>query len=191
MASESISWRLGLKNYQLIVVGFLLSIMNLSLGSVAPTLFLLLEARFGSSTFQNYDGIIRNQVFSSRLSFVWRLVLGLMAALPLGLSAAYKNFPGGESAMKVNAATYIGNASYYGMFAPPGLLLLGEQTGISLSFNAILPFLVATSSQHGSEPFLLLHAHAHGFNVLLLNNESTEILDIPQPSYVYCTKDAC
>lgn len=184
VANESISWRLGVKNYQLIVVGFLLSIMNLSLGSVAPTLFLLLEARFGPSTLQNYDGIIRNQLLSSRLSLVWRLILGLMLALPIGLSAAYKNFPGGESAMKVNATTYIGNASYYGMFAPPGLQSLGEKTGVSLFFNATLPFAVASSSQTGSEPPLPMHAQAYGFNVLLLNNESTAMLDIPQPSYV-------
>ncbi|MCJ1228292.1 hypothetical protein MMC12_004953 [Toensbergia leucococca] len=184
VASESLSWRLGLKNYQLIVVGFLLSIMNLSLGSVAPTLFLLLEARFGSSTLQNYDGIIRNQLTSSRLGLIWRLVLGLMLALPLGLSAAYKNFPGGESAIKVNATNSIGNASYYGMFAPPGLQSLGEQTGISLFFNATLPFVVASSSQTDSEPPLPVHAHAYGFNTLLLNNESAAMLDIPQPSYV-------
>lgn len=70
MGNESISWRLGTRNDHLIVVGFLLSIMNLSLNSVVPTLFLLLEARFGPSTLQNYDGITRNQILGSRLSLV-------------------------------------------------------------------------------------------------------------------------
>lgn len=183
VANESISWRLGVGNRQLIVVGFLLSIMNLCLGSVVPTLFLLLEATFGPSTIQNYDGILRNQPLTSKLSLAWRMALGLMWALPLGLSAAYKNFSGGESTIMVDAMTYIGNESYYGMFAPPGLQLLGD-TGISLFFNATLPFAVASSSINGSEPHLPTRPQAYGFNVLLLNNESTAMLDIPQPSYI-------
>ena len=185
VANESVSWRLGVKNYQLIVTGFLISVMNLwCLASVAPTFFLLLEAKFGPSTLQNYDGILRNQFLSSKLSLLWRLVLGLGLALPLGLSAAYKSFTGGVSAMQVNATAYIGNTSYYGMFAPPGLQSLGEKTGISLFFNATLSFSVASSSTNGSEPPLPTHTQAYGFNVLSLNNESTAMLDIPQPSYV-------
>ena len=39
VANESISWRLGVGNRQLIVLGLLLSIMNLCLGSLAPTVF--------------------------------------------------------------------------------------------------------------------------------------------------------
>ena len=184
VANESISWRLGVGNRQLIVVGFLLSIMNLCLGSLAPTLFLLLEAKFGQSTIQNYDGILRNQPLTSKLSLAWRIVLGLMLALPLGLSAAYKNFSGGQSTIIVDAMTYIGNESYYGMFAPPGLQSVGGRTGISLFFNATLPFSVASSSINGSDPHLPTHPQAYGLNVLLLNNESTAMLDIPQPSYI-------
>ena len=184
VGSETVSWQLGCNNYQLIISGFLLSIMNLCLGTVAPTLFLLIEARFGSSTLQNYDGIVRNQLLSSGLSPAWRLALGIMLALPLGLSAAYKNFTGGESVMNVNATGYIGNASYYGMFPAPGVQSLGEKTGISLFFNATLPFEVATSQQNGVEPPLPTAAQAYGYNVLLLNNESAAILDIPQPSYI-------
>lgn len=184
VANESISWRLGVGNRQLIVLGFLLSIMNLCLGSLTPSLFLLLEAKFGPSTIQNYDGILRNRPLSSRLSLTWRMTLGLMMALPLGLSAAYKNFFGGESIMMVNAMSYTGNESNYGMFVPPGLQLLGEKTGISLFFNATLPFAVASSSINGSEPPLPTRPQAYGFNVLLLNNQSTAMLDIPQPSYI-------
>lgn len=47
---ESISWYLGVGNDQLIVFGFLLSTMNLCFGSVAPILFVLMEARSGEST---------------------------------------------------------------------------------------------------------------------------------------------
>ena len=184
VANESISWRLGVGNRQLIVLGFLLSIMNLCLGSVAPTLFLLLEAKFGPSTIQNYDGILRNRPLSSRLSLTWRMTLGLMLALPIGLSVAYKTFLGGESVMMVDAMSYTGNESYYGMSVPPGLQSLGEKIGIWLFFNATLPFAVASSSINGSEPLLPARPQAYGFNVLLLNNQSTAMLDIPQPSYI-------
>ena len=184
VANESVSWHLRPESRQLIVVGFLLGIMNLCLSSVTSNLFLLLEARFGPSTLHNYDGILRNHFLSSRLSLVWRIVLGLMTALPLALSAGYKNFLGGKSATQVDATTYIGNASYYGMFAPPGLQSLGQKTGISLFANATLPFAVATSLQNGSEPSLPTYPRAYGFNILSLNNESTAMLDIPQLSYV-------
>ncbi|KAI4198975.1 MAG: hypothetical protein LQ350_004956 [Teloschistes chrysophthalmus] len=189
VANERISWHLGVNNRQIIVLGFLLSIMNLCLGSVTPTLFLHVEARFGSSTLQNYNGILRNQVFSSRLGAVWRLTIGLTLALPLGLSVAYKTFTGGSSAIPVDAATVIGNDTYYGMFAPPGLQLMGEKTGVSLFSNATLPFAVASSrfqdaESGNSEPPLPTQPKPYGFNILLLNNESSAILDIPQPSYV-------
>jgi hypothetical protein len=103
--------------------------MNLCLGSVAPRL-LLLEARFGQSALQNYDGILRNQVFASRLSIFWRLVLAIMLGLPIGLSAAYKSFSDGESVVHINATTFTGSASYYGIFTPPGLQSIGKTKGI-------------------------------------------------------------
>jgi len=176
-----LSWRLGVRNNQLIVLGFLLSAMNLCLGSVFPILFLHLEARFGSSRIQNYDGILRNQPFTPRLSVGWRIILCFLLALPLGLSAAYKQFSGGESGKFVNPAKYIGNSSYYGMFVPPGLQSLNEMSGISLFSNATLPFLVASSSINNTEPPVPAHEKAYGFNVLLLDTERTAMLDIPQP----------
>jgi hypothetical protein len=184
VANENTSWQLGVHNQQLVVLGFLLSVMNMCLSSVAPVLFLLLEARYGSSKLQNYDAILRDQVLGSRLSIAWRLVLGLMIALPVGLSAAYKGFQGGQSARSFNPTTRITNASYYGMFAPPGVQGLGQKTGISLFYNATLPFMVASAPTNGSDPKVPDHTQAYGFNILLLNSESTAMLDVPQPHYI-------
>ena len=119
-----------------------------------------------------------------KLSFFWRFILGLGLVLPLGLSAVYEDFSGSESAMRVDAITYTGNASYYSLFAPPGVQSLGEQIGISLFFNATLDFAVNSSPQNGSEPPIPTHAQAYGFNMFSLNNESAAMLDIPQPIYV-------
>jgi hypothetical protein len=190
VANESISWRLGVGTNQLIVIGFLLSIMNLCLASVASPLFLLIEARFGRSTIQNYDGILRNQVFSSRLGVVWRLVIAFMLVFPIGLSVAYKRFSGGQSLVYVNGTEYTGISSYYGMFVPPGVQSLGGKTGVTLFFNATLAFSVASAPLLSAtqsdiiEPALPLYPQPYGYNVLLLSNESTAILDMPQPSYV-------
>jgi hypothetical protein len=52
-----------------------------------------------------------------------------------------------------------------------------------------LPFVVASSPQNGSDPPLPLHAHAYGFNILSLNNESTAMLGMPQPSYISAVQE--
>lgn len=188
VANETVSWYLGRKNHQLIVVGFLLSIMNLCLGSIAPTFFLILEARFGPSTLQNYDAILRQQLLRSRVSIVWRLVLLTVVVLPLGLSALYKSFAGGQSVRSVDATAYHGIETYYGVFGPPGVQSIGQHLGISLFFNATLPFAAASSSD---VPTTLPTApRAYGFNILLLNNESVAALDLPQPSYVSTIQDS-
>ena len=190
VANNKFSWHLGVANYQLIVIGFLLSIMNLCLGIVAPVLFLLLEAKFGPSVVQNYDAILRNKPLASGLNILWRVVLGIMVALPLALSIAYKTFTGGESALKVIDSDYISEASFYGMFPPPGVKSIGASIGLSIFFNATLPFLVASSqASNGSEPHPPTYPHPYGFNILSLSNESTAILDLPQPEYVSAVQD--
>ena len=91
--------------------------------------------------------------------------------------------------MTVDVTASIGNASYYGIFAPPGLQLLGEKTGVSFFSNATLPFAAATSRQNDSEPLLPSSTQVYGYNILLLNNESAAILDIPQPSYISAVQE--
>lgn len=186
VANTHLSCMLGLGNDQLIVLGLLLSVMNISLGSVTTTLFLHLEARYGKSKLQNYDGIIRNTLFASKLSISWRICLGIMMALPVGLSVAYKIFTGGTSSMVVDSAVYNNNSSYYGMFTLPALQDIGFGTGISLFNNAKLDFSVNTapSSLTAPEPELPLGPTAYGYNISLLSNESTAVLDLPQPAYI-------
>ena len=123
-------------------------------------------------------------MFRSKLSFTWRFTLATFLALPLTLSVAYKSFAGGHSAKYVNAADYVRNASYYGMFALPGLQSIGQGFGITIFSNATLPFAIDTSASKNVEPQLPTSPKAYGYNVLMLSNESVAILDIPQPEYV-------
>ncbi|KAI1741511.1 hypothetical protein F4680DRAFT_446971 [Xylaria scruposa] len=185
--NEDLSWFLGQDANQLIVIGFLLSIMNICLSMVLPMSLLLLEARFGQSKIQNYDGILRNQILGSRLSFQWRLLLSFIVALPIGLSILYKRFIGGQSAKLVTADMFGFNDSYYGMFAPPGVQHIGQQTGVSIFFNATLPFAVSiplSSVPIGEEPSLPMEPQPFGYNILLLSDESAAVLDMPHNDYV-------
>lgn len=183
VANERVSWQLGTSTYQLVIVGFLLSIMNICLTSISPSFFLVLEARFGSSTLQNYEGLLRNHMLKSQMSLVWRIVLGCMLLLPLGLSVAYKAFLGGSSELSVSPHEYIGNSSYYGLFAIPGSGNLGRRSGVSMFANATLPFLQAIST-NGKEPSFPSGSQAYGFNHLILNRNSAAFLDIPQTNYI-------
>ncbi|KAF5011078.1 hypothetical protein FDECE_2817 [Fusarium decemcellulare] len=185
VADESLSWQLGKGTYQLIVLGFLLSIMNLCLASVTPTLFLLLEARFGTSKLQNYEDILRNEFLASRLSFYWRGILIAMMALPIGLSVAYKSFTGGHSARIVSTTDYVFKDTSFGLSGPPGVLPIGFGLGVNLFFNITLPFAIATSwAPPDTEPVLPKKPQAYGFNVLFVNNETTAVLDAPNPHFV-------
>ena len=185
VADQQISWYLGIGNRQLIVLGFLLSIMNLCLGTVSPFLLLLLEARFGKSTLQNYSGLLRNQISRRQLAFYWRGVLFVLLALPIGLSAAYKSFDGGSSSKSLNSTSFLTKQPYYGMFAPPGIQQM-DVTGLTLLTNATLPYFLATSptAQNISEPPLPVGSQAYGFNVLMISENATAYLDIPEPSYI-------
>lgn len=190
VADEAVSWRLGVANNQLIVVGFLLSIINLCLASVTSTFFLLIEAKFGSSILQNYDGILRNKPTASRLGLPWRVVLTLFIILPIAISVAYKTFKGGQSSKIVKSAEYVSIPTYYGIVAPPGLMVTGQGlTGLSQYFNATQAFQSLSSPVNGSEPPLPQFPQSYGYNVLLLNENSTAVLDILQPEFITSVQD--
>lgn len=173
----SLSWSLGYED-QLVVIGFLLSVMNICLYRVVPTMFLILEYRWGTSCLQNYDAILRNSLTLSQTSEVWRAILLMMIALPLGLSAAYKRFPGGQTTIPITSQ----HQGYYGLAAPA----TGEneilKSSVYLMINASVPFITASSNDnHNPKPAL---PAAYGYNTLLLSNTSAALLDIPTPGYV-------
>ena len=186
--SNEVSWRLGL-TYQLVVSGFLLSVMNLCLQAVLSDLLILIEARYGPSTLQNYNALLKWEPLSTDLHKAWQTVLIAIFALPIGLSAAYKIFVGGHSTSIIDSIAVTGLQPHYGLFGLPGLQPLGMSTGISLFFNATLPFAVASSpAMNGnniiSEPTIPETIQTYGSNMVLLSKDSTAFLDLPNPYYV-------
>lgn len=167
-----VPWKLGLRR-QFQVVGFLLSVMNLCFQTVAPQFFVMIEAQFGYSILQNYDAILRSSIISSHTDLLWRLIIIVTVALPVGLSLLYKEFAQGTG-----IRTTYQNANYYGLTGPSGFSQ-NSRVGMSLMVNATLPFIFSAQDQH---PLPSL-PQAYGFNTLLLSNGSMAYLDAPMPDY--------
>ncbi|KAI1056961.1 hypothetical protein LB507_001580 [Fusarium sp. FIESC RH6] len=188
VAHEDLSWQLGRGAYQLIILGFLLSIMGLCLSTVVPTFFILIEAHRGSSFLQTYDAILRNAPMGPNISLFWRLMLAGMIALPLGLSVAYKSFAGGESLRTVAAEEYELSYLTFGHHNPLGPRRAGAQ--IALFFNITLPYIIATTGSSAEDESSLSHGpKPYGLNMLVLNNRTVAVLDTPSPDLLATAQD--
>jgi hypothetical protein len=84
---------------QLIVVGLLLTIMALCTEVQIRQFSLLAEAHWGQSTLQNFEALLVDDPWARNLSPMPHIVLLCLFALPLGLSASYKNFAGGSTSL--------------------------------------------------------------------------------------------
>ncbi|RBR23080.1 uncharacterized protein FIESC28_04075 [Fusarium coffeatum] len=188
VAHEDLSWQLGRGAYQLIILGFLLSIMSLCLSTVVPTFFILIEAHRGSSYLQTYDAILRNAPMGPNIPVYWRLMLAGMIALPLGLSVAYKSFAGGESSRIVPVKEYeLANVSF-GHHNLLGPRRAGAQ--IALFFNITLPYITATTGSSSQDEESLSHSpNPYGINTLVLDNRTAAVLDTPSPDLLAKAQD--
>ncbi|KAL8773633.1 MAG: hypothetical protein Q9203_004346 [Teloschistes exilis] len=99
---------------QLVLLGLTLSIMGLCTQRQVQKLTLLYEARFSSSTLQNFDAILRNNYFAADMSWQPRFILWILLLLPLALGAAYKKFSGGSTDLVIH-----GPDATFGITAAP------------------------------------------------------------------------
>lgn len=169
----STPWRLGLTR-QFQVIGFLLSAMNQCFLSLAPKVFVLVEARFGPSYLQNYDAILCNSFIKTKTSIIWRGILVLVAIVPVALSIAYKEFTHGTGHLAIGNKT----GNYYGLLPPAGLQ--DRFVGLAYFMNTTVSF----SGAIFDDPPMPSLPCAYGFNTLLLSNTSSAKLDAPSPEYV-------
>ncbi|KAM0345834.1 hypothetical protein ACHAPU_006188 [Fusarium lateritium] len=165
------------QKYQLIIVGLMLSLMDLCTGKLSTVVFLQLETRW-ASLLQNYDSIIKKSVLGSLLNWRrgsqrWKLLLSASLAFPLLLSVGYKTFVGGRLTTEVP----VGDGKY-GLTGPVGLGNFAS--GSVLMVNATIPFMLSNVTQ------LPLQPQPFGFNMLLFKNKTITVamLDGPSPSYV-------
>lgn len=174
-----IAWFLGYQ-YKLVVIGLMLSIMSVCLSYSRTYLLVLLEARFGRSTLQNYDAILQRTMYGPRTDFHWRLVLLVLWLLPLGLSVAYKLF----SVTFVSTATTYTRPIDFGFFSPTGLEKAGY--GVALMANISLPFMQETTSPDNfdADPPWKFEPRTYGLNTLSISNTATAVLDLPSPQFI-------
>ncbi|PMD45636.1 hypothetical protein L207DRAFT_578542 [Hyaloscypha variabilis F] len=168
--SANIALELGQKN-QLIVVGLLLSLMGLCTSKQVLRLLAAIEASTGKTTLQNLDAILSSSIISSQTSFQYRMALALLLATPLALSVGYKRFQGGTTSKMLSIEDL-----QFGLTGPPGTQDIGY--GLSLFVNATLPWF--------ADP--RLHS-AYGFNMYVLSENKTAMLDGPLPESVQKLQD--
>jgi hypothetical protein len=173
--TKSLATQLGQKN-QLVVVGFLMSIMYFCVQRQIRLLLTTLEARFGTATLQDYNAILLSDGFGSSVTAWLRMSLWLQLALPLGLSVAYKQFVGGSTRVPVQGTTGMN----YGPAGPVGFNSKPVGVGLGLFFNATTPA-VHNVYQHPEEAD---KNGTFGFNLAKLSANSTAMLDGPLPAYL-------
>lgn len=175
--SLTLSWQMGYQN-QIIVIGFLISVMNICAERVVPSCFLALEAR-GKSRLQNYNAILTNKFLSSHISWYWRVLMILFLALPLALSVGYKKFLGGESTTGLKPFSGLYGISYpiIGDWTP-----INDPIYLQVSSNAAYQTASANDTPilNGSNHYPLVY----GYNVLLLSGDSAALLDLPTNEYL-------
>jgi hypothetical protein len=173
---NTVAANLGLTT-QLVVVGLMLSLMAFCTQRQLRLLLITLEARFGTSTLQNYDAILSESIFSSRTSTWLRLCLAIQLATPLGLSAAYKQFIGGSARIPMSGSTGMN----YALAGPVGMDgLAATSTGTALFYNATMP-IFRSMRQESEAPS---RNETFGFNLARISENKTAMLDGPLPAYL-------
>ena len=162
---QPLSIHLGQLN-QLIVIGFLLAIMALILQGQVLRSLMIFHGNKSSTTLQNIDATLRQDIIAPRASLWLRAVLLALIALPLGLSASYKLFVGGFS-----NKTFHLQDGLFGYTATPGNQRIGD--GLTLLADLYRPFWI--------DPAL---NRTYGFNLYIEDNSTAAIVDTPYPSYL-------
>ncbi|UZP37044.1 hypothetical protein NXS19_004860 [Fusarium pseudograminearum] len=165
------------QKYQLIIVGLMLSIMDLCTGKISTTVFLQFDTRW-ASLLQNYDVIVKKSVLGSLLNMRrglqrWTILLSASLAFPLLLSVGYKTFVGGTVTNQVFV-----DGGEYGLTGPVDLARVSASFSLMVNATILLIFNKMTILPSRPQPF--------GFNMLVLPNKSITVamLDGPSPSYV-------
>ncbi|MCJ1405538.1 hypothetical protein MMC11_008766 [Xylographa trunciseda] len=163
--SQNVAVYLGQTN-QLIIIGFLITIMGICSRRELELLALAYEIYGGRSTLQDLDALLRNDFMASNVSKRSRATIFFYPLLALILSASYKSFSNGSSTETLESIS-----GQFGLTASPGNQRIGS--GISLLVEVYLPF--------WTDPDV---NRTYGFNMFVASNTTTAILDAPLPNYL-------
>lgn len=104
VAHDRYAWSLGYNN-QLILAGISVAAMNLCLNHLAPDLFLMLEVRFGRSSLQNVEGLMRKSLTRNRVDLSWRIVLLICFFLHLGWTRRTRRATSGRASVPFSSTS--------------------------------------------------------------------------------------
>ncbi|KAK3984232.1 hypothetical protein QBC44DRAFT_389030 [Cladorrhinum sp. PSN332] len=173
------AWRLGFKN-QIVIIGFLLSVMEKCTDVILSSVFLLMETKHGRSQLQNYQAILTKNLTASKVSLAWRIILAVLVGIPFGLSIAYKQFTGGTARGDFTPDL----PGSYGLDFPRIGAWASPTDSLYLLLTSLAPFQASTNKGEGPYPQPHEFPLAYGYNILALNNNSAAILDVPTNSYI-------
>lgn len=157
---------------QLIVVGFVLSIMAICTQGRMLRLIGAIEVAWGSSTIQNLDAIARMDPTGHRVSPRNQLSMLSLLALPLALSAAYKQLIGGVTVSEPTVQQI-----EMGMTVPP-------KTQLTLGG---IPLFGDTMMQYWNDP---QYQKPYGYTVFTETPERTVVVDAPLSPSVAALQDS-
>ncbi|KAJ8067907.1 hypothetical protein OCU04_003492 [Sclerotinia nivalis] len=166
-------------NLQLIIVGLAISLINYCFEIEARALILVVEARFGRSTLQNFESVLYNSLFIKHAHKYMQLVMLLLSAFPLILSVAYKAFNDGE--------TYTGDSGW--LLNGQSILRYNYNNTYRLS-NPLLDNRTTAIMIYATEPAVTLDTTyplqlgSYGLNMQVFNHNTTAMLDPPTRDYL-------
>ncbi|KAJ9602075.1 hypothetical protein H2200_013435 [Cladophialophora chaetospira] len=158
--SRTATW-LGQTN-QLVIVGFLLSVMAWCFQGPAQKVLVAAEISRGSSTIQNLENIVQMKVLGRHRSLATRLNIVFLLGIPIGLSAAYKQFIGGMTVTTGSTTQKIA----FGPTPPPDTDNIGW--GLSLFSSTMRPW--------WSNPE---YPASYGYSLATVTKSKTALLDSP------------
>ena len=121
------------------------------------------ENRFGASTLQNLNALIRKALFDEFTSFSIRALILSVVGLPALLGVLYNQAYGGSATRNVTSTT-----GQFGITAVPSFHNLRGSNGIALATHVMTPFW--QNPQQNS---------CYGENMLVVNESTTALLDLP------------
>ncbi|RMZ83253.1 hypothetical protein DV738_g1219, partial [Chaetothyriales sp. CBS 135597] len=168
--------------YQLVIIGFLLSVMNLCNRRLAKTFFFASEVRWGSMALQNIDAILQQSMLVSRSSLLWRTAIFVLTALPIALSVAYKTFTGGHAGHVIHEYS----AVQYGAFNKP---MENNNIHLIAMVDAMTP-MKKIADDDDNYPQDFDQPAIFGYNLAMLGDDEVVMIDMPDEAVLRTIQDS-
>ncbi|KAH7072289.1 hypothetical protein BKA63DRAFT_555083 [Paraphoma chrysanthemicola] len=157
---------------QLVIVGFCLTVMAMGTTRQVTFASLLYDVHNGQASLQDLESLLRKDLWALNSGIRTKLIVFLLTAIPLALSASYKQFVGGYSSVEV-----IAKPGKFGYAMPPGFGRVGA--GLALAVDQYLPYWQDADVNR-----------TYGFSLYVVSNTTAALLDAPNATYFEDLQDS-